>query len=76
MGTRHRAALGISEKSDSITLIVSEETGAISVAENGKISRYLDTKTLREVIESIYVPEEPKEKFITKWRQKDEQRDE
>ncbi len=47
LGTRHRAAIGISEKSDSLVVIVSEETGNISVAENGKINRYFDEESLR-----------------------------
>ena len=48
LGTRHRAAVGISEVSDSITVIVSEETGAISIAKGGKISRKLDPQGLRD----------------------------
>lgn len=48
LGTRHRAAVGISEVSDSITVIVSEETGAISIAKEGKISRNLDPQMLRD----------------------------
>ena len=47
LGTRHRAAIGISEKSDCLVVIVSEETGSISVAENGKINRYFDEESLR-----------------------------
>ncbi|MDO5754692.1 MAG: diadenylate cyclase CdaA [Tissierellia bacterium] len=54
LGTRHRAAMGVSEKSDCLSLIVSEETGSISVAENGKIDRYLDIETLREILTDLY----------------------
>ncbi|WP_026487416.1 diadenylate cyclase CdaA [Caldanaerobius polysaccharolyticus] len=50
LGTRHRAGIGITEISDAICVIVSEETGVISLAQNGRLSRYLDTKTLREVL--------------------------
>lgn len=50
LGTRHRAGIGITEISDAICVIVSEETGTISIAQNGKISRYLDVKTLKEVL--------------------------
>ncbi len=47
LGTRHRAAIGISEKSDCLVIVVSEETGNISVAENGKINRYFDEESLK-----------------------------
>ena len=46
LGTRHRAALGITEQSDSIAVVVSEETGQISVAENGRLIRNLDAERL------------------------------
>lgn len=50
LGTRHRAGIGITEVSDSIVILVSEETGVISVAEDGKLTRYLDEKTLKELL--------------------------
>lgn len=74
LGTRHRAALGISEKSDSLAIVVSEETGAISIAENGSIARYLDIKTLEQILLDMYKPKDSKQSFITKWRRKYEQR--
>ena len=50
LGTRHRASLGVTEVSDSVVVIVSEETGIISIAEEGKLIRYLDEITLRELL--------------------------
>ncbi|MCD8509208.1 MAG: diadenylate cyclase CdaA [Bacillus sp. (in: Bacteria)] len=52
LGTRHRAALGVSEVTDSLTLIVSEETGGISVTKNGEIHRNLDEDALRTLLEN------------------------
>ena len=55
LGTRHRAGLGITENSDAVTLIVSEETGIISMAEDGKLERFLDTKTVEKRLLDIYL---------------------
>ncbi|MBE5802724.1 MAG: TIGR00159 family protein [Clostridiales bacterium] len=54
LGTRHRAALGISESTDAVSLIVSEETGIISVAREGRLTRHLDRAALEDVLTSIY----------------------
>ena len=56
LGTRHRAGVGVSENSDAFVIIVSEETGAISVAENGQLRRFLDGKTLEKLLLEIYMP--------------------
>lgn len=53
LGTRHRAAIGATEQSDAIAIIVSEETGAISMAQEGRISRFLDTDTVKERLQSV-----------------------
>lgn len=50
LGTRHRAAMGMTESSDALIVIVSEETGAISMAVEGKLQRFLDTTTLRDLM--------------------------
>lgn len=54
LGTRHRAAIGVTESTDALSLIVSEETGIISYAREGEISRGLDEKALREVLNELY----------------------
>lgn len=54
LGTRHRAALGVTETTDAVTLIVSEETGIISMARNGRLTRHLDRAALEEVLTSLY----------------------
>lgn len=54
LGTRHRAALGVSELTDSVTLIVSEETGIISMARGGRITRYLDAEGLKQILDEIF----------------------
>ena len=54
LGTRHRAALGVSEQYAVLTIVVSEETGVISVARDGKLDRYYDAVMLTDVIEQVY----------------------
>lgn len=53
LGTRHRAGVGISEVTDSVTVIVSEETGRVSVAYEGNLSRNVDTEQLRQMLRNI-----------------------
>ena len=53
LGTRHRAAIGLTEETDAVVVVVSEETGAVSVAYKGRLSRGLDEERLRRVLGSV-----------------------
>lgn len=64
VGTRHRAAVGISEETDSLTVIVSEERGKVSIAKNGELIRGIDGERLRKELYALRtVPEKRKGKF-------------
>ena len=54
LGTRHRAAIGVTEASDALVVVVSEETGTISVAYNGKLARHLNTSQLRAALTAFF----------------------
>ncbi len=56
LGTRHRAAVGITEQSDALAIVVSEESGIVSAARNGRIARQLDEQRLRRVLQAFYQP--------------------
>lgn len=72
LGTRHRAGIGITEASDALVIIVSEETGVISLAQNGELTRFVDVKKIEKTLLGLYLQEEQKgiftEAFIKVFR--------
>ena len=70
LGTRHRAAIGVSEQCDALILVVSEETGIISIAENGKLTRHLDGEKLTAMLRPAFIHSHRNSIFdmFTKWR--------
>ena len=67
LGMRHRAGVGMSERTDGVVVVVSEETGSVSVAVNGMLKRHLAPTTFERLLknELIPAPEETKEKKIS-----------
>lgn len=70
LGTRHRAAVGLSELTDSIVIIVSEMTGTISIAENGYLTRFLTREMLEEKLFSLYREQYSKIELALPWSKK------
>ncbi len=73
LGTRHRAAIGMSEQCDALILVVSEETGTISIAENGKLTRHLDGDKVAEIIRPAFAHPHKNSlgDLLLKWRNQD-----
>jgi diadenylate cyclase len=63
VGTRHRAALGLTEENDAVCIVVSEETGAISVSVLGKLTKALDLEDLKKILHGLFKPVENKNFF-------------
>ncbi|MBN1558208.1 MAG: DNA integrity scanning protein DisA nucleotide-binding domain protein, partial [Lentisphaerae bacterium] len=72
LGTRHRAAVGLSEETDAVVVIVSEETGTISVAYRGRLSRGLDEERLRRFLAALLLRDQ---RGVSAWRRAREQLD-
>ncbi|HMM19655.1 MAG TPA: diadenylate cyclase CdaA [Selenomonadales bacterium] len=68
LGTRHRAAIGVSEQVDVIVVVVSEETGIISVAEGGRLVRYIEPQKLRDYLRPLYAGKSSPISEFFNWR--------
>jgi diadenylate cyclase len=68
LGTRHRAAIGLSEQTDAIVVVVSEETGILSVAQGGKLTRYVEPDALKEYLRPLFYAKNSTFSDFFNWR--------
>jgi len=68
LGTRHRAAIGLSEQADSLVVVVSEETGTVSIAQGGNLTRYIESAALLEYLQRVFKHRTTSLSDIFKWR--------
>jgi diadenylate cyclase len=66
MGLRHRAALGTSEVGDAVSVVVSEETGTISITHGGRMISNLNAERLKNILRTFFQPPKPKN-FLIAW---------
>jgi len=71
LGTRHRAAIGITETTDAVSLIVSEETGIISMAREGRLTRHLDGRSLTILLTELFTPDQSMYSWLGTLRRED-----
>ena len=76
LGTRHRAGIGITETTDAVTLIVSEETGIISMAREGRLTRHLDARSLNILLTELFTPERNVYSWFSGLRGEDQENEE